>query len=227
MNRRNFLKAAGIAGATLLVRELAGAGIKHAQKRKEKKVIALNGSPHEKGNTAYALSVMEEVFRKEHIEFEVIPVGIYSIRGCIACGRCRETGEECIFTNDREREWLSRMKLADAFVFASPSFFGGIPGTMKSFLDRAFYAQSRYFQHKLGAAIVTTQRSGASMTFESLNQYFTINQMNIVSSSYWNNIRGSQIDDLKQDEEGIRTLETLAKNMINKLKIENGASGDY
>jgi multimeric flavodoxin WrbA len=216
MNRRNFLKLTGVAAATLLLRESVGAAMKHNHTKKTKHVIALNGSPPPQGNTAYALAVMEAVFQKEDVGFEIIPVGSRDIRGCTACLRCKESGA-CILNNQEEEKWLSLMKQADAFVFASPTCFGGITGTMKSFLDRAFYAQSRDFSHKIGAAIVTTRRSGASVTFESLNQYFAINQMNIISSTYWNNIRENESGDLKEDEEGIRTLENLAKNIIESL----------
>jgi multimeric flavodoxin WrbA len=216
MNKRNFLKAAGLVGATLIVREGAGAIVKSAKNSKSNKVIALNGSPNENGNTAYALSVIGETFQQEQIDFEVIHIGKSDIRGCIACHHCHETGS-CIFATEEEKQWLLAMKRADAIILASPTYFGGIAGTMKSFLDKAFFACSKDFRYKIGAAVVTTPRSGASATFESLNQYFTIAEMTVASSTYWNNIRGLTLEELKQDGEGVKTMQNLAKNIVRLL----------
>jgi multimeric flavodoxin WrbA len=215
MKKREFLKAAGLVGATLALREGAGALLKHEETEKNKKIVALNGSPDENGNTAYALSIIAGVLQKEPVDFEVIHIGKSNIKGCIACHSCSQNrGKGCIYATDEEKKWLDTMKKADAIILASPTYFGGIAGTMKSFLDKAFFANSSAFRHKTGASVVTTRRSGASATFESLNQYFTIAEMPLVSSTYWNNIRGLTPDDLKQDGEGIRTLQNLAKNLI-------------
>jgi multimeric flavodoxin WrbA len=219
MKKREFLKAAGWIGATLAIREGVGGMIKRNESRRrneEKKVVAIDGSPDENSNTAYALSIMEEIFRQEHIDFEIIHVGRSEIRGCIACNSCHleNKGKGCLYATDEEKKWIKSMSAANALILASPSYFGGIAGTLKSFLDRAFFSGSENFRNKIGASVVTTRRSGASMTFESLNQYFTIAEMPVASSTYWNNIRGFTPDDLKQDGEGIRTLQNLAKNMI-------------
>jgi multimeric flavodoxin WrbA len=224
MKKREFLKAAGLVGATIAIREGAGALIRRNESRRlneKKKVIAINGSPHKNGNTAYALSIMEEVFKQENIDFETIHLGHSEIRGCIACNNCRleNKGKGCLYATAEEKEWIGAMKAADAIILASPSYFGGIAGTLKSFLDRAFFSGSENFRYKTGAAVITVPRSGASMTFESLNQYFTISEMPVASSTYWNNIRGLTPDDLKQDGEGIRTLQNLAKNMIKLIRI--------
>jgi multimeric flavodoxin WrbA len=219
MKKREFLKAAGWAGATLAVREGAGVAVRRSESRRRnelKKVVALDGSPDEQGDTAYALSVMAAVFERERVGFEIIPVGRKDIRGCIACNSCHldNKGKGCLYATEEEKKWIGSMRAAHAIVLASPTCFGGIAGTLKSFLDRAFFSGSEHFRHKTGAAVVTTRRSGASMTFESLNQYFTIAEMPVASSTYWNNIRGLTPDDLKQDAEGIRTLQNLAKNII-------------
>ena len=218
MDRRNFLKLAGVAGATLLVRESVGMLFNKAKKGKVMRVVAFNGDPHKEGNGAYALSLMEEVFKKENIHFEPIHIGAEDLRGCTACAMCKESGE-CVFADEKEKQWVLSMERADAIILASPCYFGGIAGTMKSFLDRAFYAKPKeFFYGKIGASIVTTPKSGASMTFTSLNQYFSISQISIMSSTYWNNIRGEKIEDLKQDAEGIQVMQTLAKNMVERLK---------
>ncbi|MDR0726307.1 MAG: flavodoxin family protein [Prevotellaceae bacterium] len=223
MKKREFLKAAGLIGATVAIREGAGVLIDRNETRRlnaTKKVVAVNGSPNENGNTAFALSVMGEIFKQEHVDFGIIHLGRSEIKGCIACNACRLENKDkgCLYATEEEKEWIRSMKTADALIFASPSFFGGIAGTMKSFLDRAFFAESKHFRYKTGASVVTVQRSGASMTFESLNKYFTISEMPIASSTYWNNIRGLTPDDLKHDGEGIRTLQNLAKNIIRSIR---------
>jgi multimeric flavodoxin WrbA len=226
MKKREFLRAAGLVGATIAIREGASALIKRSELHRlneTKKVVALNGSPDENGNTAFALSIMREIFEQEHVDFNIIHLGKSEIRGCIACDACRfeNKGKGCLYFTDDERNWVDAMKKADAIILASPSFFGGIAGTLKSFLDRVFFSESKNFRYKTGASVVTVQRSGASMTFESLNKYFTISEMPIASSTYWNNIRGFTPDDLKQDGEGIRTLQNLAKNVIKLIQKEN------
>jgi multimeric flavodoxin WrbA len=226
MRKREFLKAAGLVGATIVIREGAGALIERNKQQRlnaTKKVVAINGSPVENGNTAFALSVMGEIFEKEHVDFDIIHLGQSEIKGCIACNACRLENKDkgCLYATEEEKEWIRSMKTADALVFASPSFFGGIAGTMKSFLDRVFFSESKHFRHKTGASVVTAQRSGASMTFESLNKYFTISEMPIASSTYWNNIRGLTPDDLKHDGEGVRTLQNLARNIIRMIAKTN------
>ncbi|MDR0754363.1 MAG: flavodoxin family protein [Prevotellaceae bacterium] len=217
MKKREFIKAAIIAGTGFILGNISGRLTKSDKKNKNKKIIAINGSPDENGNTAYALSIIGEIFKNENINFEVIHIGKTDIRGCIACMRCHNEQTVCIHTTGEERKWIESMKNADALILASPTYFGGMTGTMKSFLDKAFYSSSKYFRHKTGAAVVTARRTGASMTFEGLNQYFTINEMPVASSTYWNNIRGATVDDLKQDGEGIRTLQNLAKNIIKMI----------
>jgi multimeric flavodoxin WrbA len=223
MKKREFLKAAGLVGATIAVREGTGVLIKRNELHRlneTKQVVAINGSPDENGNTAYALSIMGEIFKQEHVNFEVIHVGRSEIKGCIACNSCHFENKDkgCLYATEEEKKWIKSMKAADALIFASPSFFGGIAGTMKSFLDRVFFSESKHFRYKIGASVVTTKRSGASMTFESLNKYFTISEMPLASSTYWNNMRGLTPDDLKQDGEGIRTLQNLAKNVIKLIQ---------
>ncbi|MDR2652617.1 MAG: flavodoxin family protein [Prevotellaceae bacterium] len=217
MEKRKFIKAAIIGGTGLILGNIFGRLTKSDKKNKNKKVIAINGSPNETGNTAYALSIIGEIFNNGNINFEIIHIGKNDIRGCIACMRCHNEKTVCIHTAAEEKKWIASMKTADAIILASPTYFGGIAGSMKSFLDKAFYSSSKDFRNKTGAAVVTTRRTGASMTFEGLNQYFTINEMPLASSTYWNNIRGLTVDDLKQDSEGIRTLQNLAKNIIKMI----------
>jgi multimeric flavodoxin WrbA len=223
MKKREFLKTAGLVGATIAIREGAGVLIERNEVHRlnaTKKVIAINGSPNENGNTACALSIMSKIFEQEHVDFDIIHLGRSEIKGCIACNACHLENKDkgCLYATEEEKEWIHNMKSADALVFASPSFFGGIAGTMKSFLDRTFFSESKSFRYKTGASVVTVQRSGASMTFECLNKYFTISEMPIASSTYWNNIRGLTPDDLIHDGEGVKTLQNLAKNIIKMIQ---------
>jgi multimeric flavodoxin WrbA len=183
-----------------------------------KKAVAINGDYSETGATAYALSVIGETLKEAGINLEVIHIGQADIRGCIACRRCRKEARGCVHATEDERRWIDEMKRANAVILAAPTCFGGIPGTMKSFLDKAFFANSKHFRYKIGAAVVTTPRTGASMTFESLNQYFTISEMTVASSTYWNNVRGLTLNDLQQDIEGINTMKNLAKNMVRLIR---------
>jgi multimeric flavodoxin WrbA len=217
MKKREFIKSAALTCAGLAAGYASGRFTKSDMSKKGKKIIAVNGSPHADGNMAFALHVMNEIFEAEGVDFEIINIGQSNIRGCIACRVCRNKKIDCVHVTSEEKQWIDTMKTADAIILASPTFFGGIAGTMKSFLDKAFCGSSNSFSHKIGAAVVTTPRTGASMTFEGLNQYFTISQMTIASSTYWNNIRGFTVDDLKQDAEGIRILQNLAKNIIKLL----------
>ncbi|MDR1974982.1 MAG: flavodoxin family protein [Bacteroidales bacterium] len=216
MDRREFLKIAGTAVATLAVREGVGALVTEGMK-KGKKVVAINGSPNLEGNTHYALSLMGDEFAKENVDFSILSIGREKIKGCIACMTCKETGE-CPFATDRELEIIEQMKNADAIVLASPVYYGGIAGTMKQFLDKAFYSAGDSFAHKLGASVVTENHSGGSVTTESLNQYLLIRQINVVASSYWNVIKGHGKEAIRADEEGERTIRTLAINIANALK---------
>jgi multimeric flavodoxin WrbA len=215
MNRRSFLKATALVGATLAAREVGARVLKSAVS--SKKVLAINGGK-ENGNTAYALSVVGKTLKEEGVAFEVIHIGGADLRGCVACRRCRNENHGCVLATEEERRWIDEMKNANAVILAAPTCFGGIPGTMKSFLDKAFFANSKYFRGKTGAAVVTTPRTGASMTFEALNQYFTISEMPITSSTYWNNVRGLTVSDLQQDAEGIRTMQNLARNIAGMIK---------
>jgi multimeric flavodoxin WrbA len=188
------------------------------------KVVAINGSPHKNGNTAYALAVTGAALQSEGIDFEIIDIGGKQIRGCLACNKCFETqNEQCVTTSDMLNETLLKMKEADGIILASPVYYSGIAGTMKCFLDRAFYvaaANGGWFRHKVGTSVVAVRRTGGSMTFNALNQYLSISEMLIPSSNYWNVIHGLEPGDAAQDEEGIQIMKVLGKNMAWMLKMK-------
>ena len=182
------------------------------------KVLLINGSPRVDGCTYTALREVANELEKENIETEIFHVGNKPIRGCIGCGACYKTGSgKCIFNDDTVNIGLEKAKEADAFVFGSPVHYASASGLITSFLDRFFYAGDG-FQYKPGAAVVSCRRSGSTATFEQLNKYFTISNMPVVSSQYWNAVHGNTPEEVKQDLEGMQTMRTLGKNMAWLLK---------
>ena len=187
------------------------------------KVIAINGSPHPQGNTFHALKNIGEELKKENIEFEILQVGSQNIHGCMGCNMCfRNKNEKCVITNDSFNELLQKIKDVDGIILGSPVHFSGIAGTMKCFLDRAFYvsgANGNWFRHKVGTAIVAVRRSGGSHTLDGLYHYLTYSEMLIPSSNYWNIIHGLKAGEAIQDAEGNQIMRVLGKNMVWLLKM--------
>lgn len=182
------------------------------------KVLLINGSPHAKGSTFTALNEAALTLEKEGIETESLHVGNQAIRGCIACGKCREIGH-CIF-DDAVNEAAKKFAEADGLIVGSPVYYASANGTLISFLDRLFYSTSRQFDKtmKVGAAVVSARRGGNTATFDELNKYFTICGMPVVSSQYWNQIHGNNADEAVQDAEGMQTMRTLGRNMAFLMK---------
>jgi multimeric flavodoxin WrbA len=184
------------------------------------KVLLINGSPKANGCTFTALSEVAKALESEGIETEIFHVGTKPIRGCMACGGCSNTDSQCVFDDDTVNIALKKAKEADGFVFGSPVHYAGASGQITSFLDRFFYA-GEDFEYKPGAAIVSCRRGGSTAAFDQLNKYFTISNMPIVSSQYWNMVHGNTPEEVKQDLEGMQTMRTLGKNMAWLLKCIN------
>lgn len=185
------------------------------------KVILINGSPREKGCTYTALSEIESALIKNGLETEIFQLGNKPIQGCIGCGSCKKTGH--CFNTEKVAEFLEKAESANGFIFGSPVHYAAASGSLTSFMDRAFYSGGSKLTGKPAAAIVSCRRGGASSTFDQLNKYFTINCMPIVSSQYWNQVHGNTPEEVRQDEEGLQTMRTLANNMAWLLKcIEAG-----
>ena len=180
------------------------------------KALLINGSPRNNGNTALALAEMARVFEAEKIETEIIQVGNKAVRGCVACGRCGQIGR-CIF-EDVVNEAAPRFEAADALVVGSPIYYAGPNATLMAFLDRLFFSTSFDKTMKVGASVVVCRRGGASAGFDRLNKYFTIAGMPVASSLYWNSVHGMAPGEAAQDEEGLRTMRTLARNMAFLMK---------
>jgi multimeric flavodoxin WrbA len=188
----------------------------------EMKVLLVNGSPNKKGCTYTALCEVEKELKKHDIETEIFYLGKKPIRGCTACAKCLELGK-CVFDDDVVNVALDKANKSDGFIFGSPVHYAGPSGFIKSFLDRCFFSGSSFFAHKPGAAIVSCRRGGASSAFDQLNKYFSINNMPIVSSQYWNMVHGNTPEEVLQDFEGLQTMRTLGQNMAWLLQsIEAG-----
>lgn len=185
------------------------------------KVLLINGSPKVNGCTYTALTEVAKELEKENIETEIFHVGTKPIRGCMACGACsRDDSHKCVFNDDTVNIALEKAKDADGFIFGSPVHYAAASGQITSFLDRFFYAGDG-FQYKPGAAIVSCRRAGSTAAFEQLNKYFTISNMPIVSSQYWNMVHGNTPEEVKQDLEGMQTMRLLGSNMAWLLKCIN------
>lgn len=189
------------------------------------KVVAFNGSPKNNGNTFEAIKAVARELEKENIEVEIVHVGNKVIRGCMGCGGCgRNMNERCVFQNDEVNDWIQKMKEADGIILGSPVHYSAIAGTMKSFLDRAFYVTSvnnGMLRHKVGASLVAVRRSGGVPTFEQLNNYINYSEMLIPSSNYWNVVHGAKPGEALQDEEGMQIMSVLGKNMAWLMKLVN------
>jgi multimeric flavodoxin WrbA len=190
------------------------------------KVLLLNGSPHAQGCTATALEEMIGVFRQEGIETELIQVGSKSIRGCIACGKCHQTGK-CVF-DDLVNETASKLLAADGLVVGSPVYYGSPNGSILSFMDRLFYSTGEIpMNDKVGAAVVSCRRGGNTASFDVLNKYFSIRGMPIATSTYWNQVHGFTAEDVKKDLEGLQTMRNLARNMAFMIRAIADAKEKY
>ncbi|MBU3157375.1 flavodoxin family protein [Clostridium estertheticum] len=187
------------------------------------KVLLVNGSPHEKGCTYTALAEVAGALEKQGIETEIFNLGAKPVSGCLGCYSCMKTGQCCM--NDSVNEFLSKATEADGFVFGSPVHFASATGTLTSFMDRAFFANmwGGKLAYKPVAAVVSARRGGTTATFDQINKYFTMSNMPIVSSQYWNMVHGNTPEEVQQDLEGMQTLRTLGNNMAWLLKsIEAG-----
>ena len=180
------------------------------------KVLLINGSPHKDGNTALALKEMEAVFKAEGVDTETIQVGSEAIRGCSGCYACSKIGK-CAF-DDVVNQTAPKLEEADGIVVASPVYYASANGTLISFLDRLFYSSKCDKRMKVGASVAVARRGGCSATYDELNKYFTINNMPIAPSQYWNSVHGRFPGEAVKDEEGMQTMRTLARNMIFMMK---------
>lgn len=190
------------------------------------KVIAINGSPHKNGNTAQALRLMADELEREGIVVEIIQIGHKSIHGCIGCGHCFSSEDhQCVFKDDVLNEVAGKMREADGFILGSPTYYAGIAGTMKSFLDRAFYTSSRYFKYKVATSVAVVRRAGGVDVVHQLNNYLNLAQTVTPPSQYWTVGYGRKEGEVMQDGEGIQTLRKNARAMAWLLKVIDASQG--
>ena len=176
------------------------------------KVLMLNGSPRPDGNIALAFHEMEQVFDECGVGYENILLGRQVVRGCVACESCRKTGK-CVF-NDIVNELAAKLEAADGLVIGSPVYYGSANGTLMSALQRLFYSSHFDKSLKVGASVVSARRSGWTATFDELNKFFTLSNMPVATSRYWNNIYGWEPGEGSVDEEGRQVMRVLARNMV-------------
>jgi len=193
------------------------------------KVIAINGSPNKGGNTFHALSMVGDELIAKGIEFEILHIGHKLIHGCTACGKCGvNKDEKCVLKTDDLNNWIQQIKVADGLIIGAPVHYSGIPGTMKSFLDRIFYVagvNGGLFRQKVASAVVSVRRSGGSATFDRLNHYLNYSEMIIAASTHWNVIHGRSAGEVTQDGEGRQIMRVLGKNMAWLLKMKEATAG--
>lgn len=179
--------------------------------------LLINGSPHAKGCTYTALSEVAKALEEDGIETEILHVGNRNIRGCVACRSCQKTGK-CVF-DDLVNETAPKFEKANAVIVGSPVYYAAPAGTLISFLDRLFYSTSAVDKRmKVGASVVSCRRGGNSSTFDVLNKYFTISNMPVAASQYWNMVYGTNAEEVKKDLEGLQTMRTLGHNVAFLVK---------
>lgn len=192
-------------------------------------VVAFNGSPNKEGNTWNALRMVTEELEAQGIGTEIVHVGNKAIRGCVACYQCaKKKNEQCVQSNDEVNDWIQKMKQADGIIISSPVYYAAINGTMKSFLDRAFFVtgvNDSMLRHKVGASVVAVRRSGGLPTFDQLNNFLNYAEMLIPTSNYWNVIHGRTPGEVVQDLEGVQIMRVLGKNMAWLMKLVEHGKG--
>ena len=185
------------------------------------KVLLINGSPRENGNTFLALSEVARTLNEEGVETQIVSIGKKPVPGCIACGWCGREGR-CTFRDAPYYHVMRAVKDGiDGLIIGSPVYYGGPNGSLCALLDRVFYSLGNDLRFKPGASVVVCRRGGASSAFDRLNKYFTILNMPVVSSQYWNMAYGHTPGQVEQDEEGMQTMRTLGRNMAWMLKRLN------
>ena len=189
------------------------------------KVLLVNGAPHEKGCTYTALCEIEKALNAAGVDTEIFWLGNKPVRGCIGCGGCAKNDGKCVFNDDIANTLIDKAAEADGFIFGSPVHYASISGNLAGFMDRLFYSSPKsLFRLKPAAAVLSARRAGTTASFDQLNKYFSISEMPIISSRYWNMVHGSTAEDVTKDAEGLWTMRVLAENMAYHLKCKEAAA---
>ena len=193
------------------------------------KVLLINGSAHQKGNTFLALSEAAATLEKNGIETEIVQIGTKAVRGCIGCGQCqiKQLGH-CVFNDDICNRIVEKLDDADALIVGSPVYYGQPNGSVLSLIQRMFFSAGTKVQNKPAAAVCVCRRGGATAAFETLNLPFQMMNMPVVTSQYWNIVYGREPGQAALDTEGMQTMRTMANNMAWLLKkIHASGQPDY
>ena len=186
------------------------------------KVLMINGSPRQNGNTARALKEIADTLVQEGVESEIVWIGNKPVRGCVACNKCKANPGACVFDDDVCNGISARMKGADALVVGSPVYWGQPNGAVLSIVQRMLYSNGAVFAGKPAAAVAVCRRGGATAAFQALNMPFQMMSMPVVTSQYWNIVYGREPGQAALDAEGMQTMRTLANNMAALLKATGG-----
>lgn len=189
------------------------------------KVLLVNGSPHKEGCTYVALNEVAKTLNKEGIETEIFWIGAKPVGGCMGCDNCMETGAGCVL-KDVVNEFHEKAYEADGFIFGTPVHYASASGNMTAFMDRLMYsniARESAFYMKPAATVTAARRAGTTTTFDQMNKYYTISEMPVVSSRYWNMVHGTTPEEVQQDQEGLFTMRVLGRNMAYLLKCQEAA----
>jgi multimeric flavodoxin WrbA len=193
------------------------------------KVVLINGSSREKGNTAILLNYVRKELEKQGIDTELAQIGGKEIHGCAGCRKCTlNKDRRCSNTDDVANDFIALMDEADGIILGAPTYFTDVPAEMKALIDRSGFvarANNMMFRRKVGAAVVVMRRAGAIHAFDTLNHFFLINEMIVPASSYWNIGIGLHEGDVKEDAEGIKTVQVLGRNMAWLMQQLDGAEG--
>ena len=219
-SRREFIKKAAIAAAAVAVTPLAETAC--AKDNRKMKVLMINGSPHQGGNTATALEEIASQLQKHGVDSEIVWIGNRPVHGCIACGRCNSEPGKCVFDDDVCNEISQKMSQSDALIVGSPVYYGQPNGAVLSIVQRIFYSNGAAVTGKPAAAFAVCRRGGATASFQTLNMPFMMMNMPVVTSQYWNIGYGQSQGQISEDAEGMQTMRTLANNMAALLKATGG-----
>lgn len=192
------------------------------------KVLLINGSPRKDGNTCVALAEIARQLAEQGVDSETVWVGNKAVRGCIACGKCRENGDNrCVFGDDVTNTVIGKMKGCDAIIIGAPVYWGQPAAQALALQQRMLYAGGANFTGKPAAAVCVCRRGGATAAFQALQMPFQMCNMPIVTSQYWNIVYGRDKGEAALDTEGMQTMRTLANNMAWMLKKIHGiGTGD-
>ncbi len=219
-DRRTFITHLGLAGGALATAALAAedetAGAE--QSGTHPHALLVNGSPHMKGCTYTALTLVAEELEGQGVSTEIFYLGTAPIQDCMACGSCRKHPGKCVWDKDCVNEMIAKAAGAQGFVFGSPVYYGHPSGRLLSALDRAFYSSGSVFAGKPAAAVASSRRAGSLATLDAIQKHFTISQMPVVSSFYWNEVHGFTPEDVLKDEEGVTIMRQLGRNMARAIK---------